>query len=252
MERRYSRLFSLPGNLYVEGSPIIISAGALLKDNHSGAVIAQIKICNISNKIIKGLQVKLKLFDTAGRLIDSEIGYQYLDLNIRRNEEFGEQTPILITDKQARSFEVDISEIIFSDNSILTELMPEWESLPKQDSLLEILRDEELVRIHGLNSLYSLEKSGCYFMPKEYKDLWLCACGAVNRVDEKECNNCTKLLAKLDEETLKTECKNRLEEMKKMEEKEMEEMTRESEQWMKIIAALILIGFLIIIIASVG
>ena len=40
MSERYSKLYVLPENLYAEGSPVIIAAGALLKDNQTGRVVA--------------------------------------------------------------------------------------------------------------------------------------------------------------------------------------------------------------------
>ena len=42
MSERYTRLFALEENLYSDGSPVVISAGALLKDNQTGAVLAQL------------------------------------------------------------------------------------------------------------------------------------------------------------------------------------------------------------------
>jgi len=36
MNERYTRVFSLPENLYATGSPVVIAAGALLKDNQTG------------------------------------------------------------------------------------------------------------------------------------------------------------------------------------------------------------------------
>ena len=33
MAERYTRLYTLPENLYTEGAPLVIAAGALLKDN---------------------------------------------------------------------------------------------------------------------------------------------------------------------------------------------------------------------------
>ncbi len=43
--------FSLPKKISApEGSPVIIAAGALLKDNQTGRVIAQLKLCNINLK----------------------------------------------------------------------------------------------------------------------------------------------------------------------------------------------------------
>ena len=37
MSERYSKVFSLPENLYAEGAPVVIAAGALLKDNQTWA-----------------------------------------------------------------------------------------------------------------------------------------------------------------------------------------------------------------------
>ena len=53
MSERFSRIFSLAENLYSEGSPIIIKAGALLKDNETNMLIAQLKMQSISDKMIK-------------------------------------------------------------------------------------------------------------------------------------------------------------------------------------------------------
>ena len=64
MSERYSRLFSLPENLYAEGAPVIIAAGALLKDNQTGNVLAQLKLQNICNQIIKAATVRIFPMDT--------------------------------------------------------------------------------------------------------------------------------------------------------------------------------------------
>ena len=68
MSERYSKLFFLSENLYYEGAPVIIKAGALLKDNNTGNLIAQLKISNITDKIIKLLKVQISCFDfTVGK-----------------------------------------------------------------------------------------------------------------------------------------------------------------------------------------
>ena len=66
MSERYSRLFSLGENLHTDGLPVVIAAGALLKDNTSGKVLAQIKLRNISDKTIKSVKVRINAIDTAG------------------------------------------------------------------------------------------------------------------------------------------------------------------------------------------
>ena len=75
MSERYSRLFTLPENLYAVGSPVVIAAGTLLKDNQTGKIVAQLKLKSISPKAIKAVKVRLDLFDTAGKPIDEPVVY---------------------------------------------------------------------------------------------------------------------------------------------------------------------------------
>ena len=86
MPERYSRLYSLTENLYTNGAPVIISAGALLKDNTTGKILVQLKIRSISNKKIKALTINIVAHDTVGRVISDPISYQVLDLSISRDE----------------------------------------------------------------------------------------------------------------------------------------------------------------------
>ena len=47
MGETYTRLYSLPERLYTMGAPVVVAAGALLKDNRNGNIIVQLKIQNI-------------------------------------------------------------------------------------------------------------------------------------------------------------------------------------------------------------
>lgn len=57
MADRYTKLFSLPADLYAAGSPVIIAAGNLLKDSQTGETLAQLKIQSIAKKTIKAEQL---------------------------------------------------------------------------------------------------------------------------------------------------------------------------------------------------
>ena len=48
MSERYTKVYECPQNVYAESSPVVISAGALLKDNQTGKILAQLKIRNIT------------------------------------------------------------------------------------------------------------------------------------------------------------------------------------------------------------
>ena len=72
MSERYTKLFSLPPDLYAEGSPLVISAGTLLTDNRTGRVLVQLKIRNLSPQRVKAATVTVHPLDTAGRPMDGE------------------------------------------------------------------------------------------------------------------------------------------------------------------------------------
>ena len=120
MSERYSRLFSLPTNLYTEGSPVLIAAGALLKDNQTGKVLAQLKFRNISQKAIQSVKVKVNACDTAGCPLAGMDSFSYLDLSVEANEEFGQSKPIYLPDATTRAFSVEILSVVFADHEVFT------------------------------------------------------------------------------------------------------------------------------------
>ena len=63
---RYINLYNLEKNAYVVGSPVVISAGALLKDTQNDTIIVQLKMTNICNKEIKAVQIIVDGTDSFG------------------------------------------------------------------------------------------------------------------------------------------------------------------------------------------
>lgn len=118
MSERYSRLFSLPGNLYTDGSPVLVVAGALLHDRLSGNVLAQLKLRNISSKPIKSVKVRIIAYDTANGQLRGVEEFSYLDLSAASNEEFGPNIPIILPDAATRSFCVEILSAVYADNEV--------------------------------------------------------------------------------------------------------------------------------------
>ena len=117
MSERYTRLFSLPENLGLEDCPVVISAGALLKDNITGNVLAQLKLRNLSHQAVKAVKVKIHAYDTAKTELNGVDSFSYLDLNVPLDGEFGSQTPIPLPDAATRSFTVDILSVTLADGS---------------------------------------------------------------------------------------------------------------------------------------
>ena len=217
MSERYSKVFSLPENLYAEGAPVVIAAGALLKDNQTGRVVAQLKLRNISPKTIKAVTVRLFPMNTAGQPLGDVVRYEYLDLSSNRDADFGSKSAIPMPDKTTRSFGVRVAEVIFADNSAWSNSDVIWEPLEKPEALGSRL-DSEMVKQFQIE--YG-SRAKNFFL--EQKDLWHCICGAVNRREEKSCHSCQKTLCDLrsiDLEALQEHKEQRLAENRKQAEKE--------------------------------
>ena len=200
MDERYTRLFALSEKYYAEGAPLLIAAGALLKDNRTGKVLAQIKFKNISSKTIKAVKVSVKAFDVSGAELQGVKKYQYLDLNAVRDMEFGQKNAIVLPDDVTRSFSCECKSVVFSDGTSWEANGAEWRTLIQPQTLQK--------KLGGLAAQYQRETIGnAQFVTTNDRDLWICACGEINRQDEEKCHACrsekSALLSKLDIDALK-------------------------------------------------
>ena len=195
MSERYSRLFALPDELYAKGAPAVIAAGALLKDNQTGRVLAQLKLRSIADKKIKAATVVIRPVDTAGEALGGEVTHQYLDLSARRDGEFGQKEPVVMPDASTRGFSAELTEVIFEDNTKWQGTTEPWSPLKPSDTVEQICRgDAELMKQFRMK--YG-ERSRVAFARD--RDLWRCTCGALNHEDENTCHVCSVAAAKLAE-----------------------------------------------------
>lgn len=198
---KYNILFSLEKNLYLDGAPVLLEAGALVSNTESGRVHIQLKFKNLSNSAISMIKVGFVLMDSVGR----EIGRsekQYIDLKAKLNESFGDKDPAFLTDNTVRKFSAIIEEICFIDGNIWT--VPEnavWEKIPAAQSIKQNLTTSEAIDEFKL--VYCKQAQ---FIPFAHKDLWVCSCGNVNKNAHEKCCSCGANFADMesvDNETLK-------------------------------------------------
>lgn len=197
MSERYSSVFRLVPNLYTQGSPLVIVAGALLKDNETGKVLAQIKFRNIVNRTVKAVKVKIYGYDAAGNALGDAVEFQYLDLAVGVNGEFGAKTPVYLTEKNIRSYTVEILQILFEDQEPQTLAGAAWEPLPEQvliEDAYELSYDEQYELLKQYHLTYGKDSK---YQPMQTKDLWLCTCGTANRSGT-DCSHCGQNLAALE------------------------------------------------------
>ena len=208
MSERYLKLFSLEENLYIPGSPVLIAAGALLKDTQTGRILGQLKLQSISDQSIKAATVALVPLNTVDNPLGEPVSYQYLDLKVTRDAYWGSQDPIRFSDPSTRAYTASVKEVIFSDNSIWTAPNSAWKALPAKTTLETQLDDFELstqYRMHfGMDCQYGYQTA---------EDLWYCPCGAINHQGESVCHACQKdrnELAGVDWDLLRKEAAERV------------------------------------------
>ena len=177
MAERFTRLSQLGNDLYSEGSPVIICAGALLNDTVTGSMIAQIKYQNISEKKIVTAKVQLCAYDAMGAALGERIEYSYLNLNVPSGAYWGGDKAIILPDKSSNSFGIIGFSVAFCDGtSWKSESVDTFASIPASPLLLDELHDMALVEQYCRETT-----SKAKYVPMEYGSLWRCACGGINQ-----------------------------------------------------------------------
>lgn len=209
MSERYKKLYHLEHRLYASGAPVIVAAGALLRDAYSGGLLCQLKFRNIQPLPIKALRVLVQMLDVDGELLERPVSHRYLDLDLKQEEEFGRDVAIVLPSREARSFTVSVSQVSFTDGEIWKNTAAEWLPLEDQPTLAEYYGDPEVAvqfQIHcGTDCRYPVVLD---------KELWFCACGAVNPLSEGKCHVCRRRrsgLLDISEDALRAEARARLE-----------------------------------------
>ena len=219
MHERYSRLFALESNQYSLGSSVIVQAGALLLDNTTKTVLAQLKIINVSTKQIIAMKIKLTCYDVWGQSIGDDVEFHYMDLKVNRDEAFGQNTPIYLPDETTRSFAIKGITVVFADRSQWSFEFIAWETLNFYISLDGFFENADQLKQFRLETTPQSK-----YIPTDATDIWLCSCGHINRQDEFKCHNCgvdhKQLSRSLERDYLNT----RIEQREKFEQEEKDKI----------------------------
>lgn len=143
MSERYVRLFSLPEKQYTPDAPLLILAGALLKDNLTGKVLAQFKFKNISEKKIASVRISVSAFDSFGNQLPNITEYQYSNLSVSPYDEFGQTQAVPLSDAVTCAISVVCTQVVFSDQSSWnqTETIA-WKKMPEA-AYIKLLQKEQ-------------------------------------------------------------------------------------------------------------
>lgn len=248
---RFTSLSKETTALYLPGSPVMISAQALLKDNTNDNVFAQIKFKSLSDKPICALKVCVNAWDVTGKSMQGVDEFQYLDLTAKPDDDFGSKTLIPLPDKNSRGFKAAVLEAAFADKTVWTAAPGAvWEPLTEQEHLVSRLKSIELVDEYALKTCAQAQ-----FVPVRFGDIWRCTCGSVNTSRRERCGACGQryndLIRALDAGELEASYKERREREAELAERKQAEAAARKKRTKKLVSIVIAAAILCTAVALV-
>lgn len=241
MSERYTRKYTMPEMLYIEGAPVLICAGALLKDNKLDRNVLQLKLKNIHDKIIKKAKVIVLLLDSKGQPTNEYKVYEYKHRNAARGEYFGHQSAIEFPYPCDSKFGIKVLSVTYDDKEMWKGPDQLWEPFPLNGAIKKVFNnDADLIRQYKIK----YGEDGEAVFDKNDK-MWQCICGEYNLLGDSKCYNCDRAMDEMpvfDINELQKECTERLAEEKK-EREERERQKRKARN--KTIAIVTIIAILV-------
>lgn len=222
MAERYRRLFSLENAKYADGAPLLICAGTLLDDRLSHSIMAQFRFKNISNEILTAVKIIIEPFDAAGKALEP-VEYMYQNLQVSRDEDFGQKTAVIIPDSNACTYSPRVVQVIFKDGNTWENSESVWSDIKSPRTLDEAYGDTELSTQFAIR--YG---DDCTYLPQDDRGLWFCACGLINHNNETKCHGCRRVYSALKAvniSSLRSESLQRQQIERRIEEEDQEELS---------------------------
>ncbi|MBQ9988663.1 MAG: cell envelope integrity protein TolA [Clostridia bacterium] len=190
MSDRYSRMMLLPENQAAAGVPVVLQRAALLRDNRTGGIVAQLKLKNIVPKALTGISLSIDAFDENGNPLEGVPVFEYRRIAVQRDGSFGSQTPIPLPNAETRSIKVSIQKVFFSDaNEWVAETRVPLAPMPEPKALEDVIADEAL--LDEYKRMFSRPQvSQAHLAPAQGNGAWICTCGALNSIEEVNCHIC--------------------------------------------------------------
>ena len=180
---RFNIVFDMGEPLYAKDTKIVIEKVVLTKDNETGKVFAQIKMSNLLSKTLIAVKISLTGYDVSGEKIE-ETEFTYLDLTVAQGEVFGQKTPVDFQNSTVRSFDVKITETVYSDGTKCNDGGSGSCAIPSPEKLSSELSLSEIGQYKSDNT------RNAEYIIDEFSDLWRCTCGRLNTESSDCCYSC--------------------------------------------------------------
>lgn len=186
-ENRFDRVFESHDICAFSDAPIWVMAYALLRDTNRKTLIAQVKLKSLSDQPISEVVLDVRCWDQENVPLPGVTGFSMHNLEIARDEVFGQKTPIVVPNNRTHMIAPVLIKIVFSDGSI-------WEgvrdtpvdTVQAQVHLIDIWNnDAELIHQFHIET-----KTQGEYLPDKTGRFWRCSCGEINALPSETCFAC--------------------------------------------------------------
>ena len=208
MKKKQSACFELAVPVYTRGTGLIIQKGSLLRLTKSSNPVCRLTLKSLKDCSLKSVTVSVTLYDRENNQLGEELLYTYENLELKRDNTFGESQDITSPHPSAASFTAIIHSVTTSDNQAINYSVEDSVPLTEWLKLEDALSDQDL--IDQFRVRYG---SDCRYVRSKQEDLWFCVCGSINFRNEQSCHTChraRKAFTDLNMESLRAEAESRL------------------------------------------
>ena len=180
MSERYKTIHRIQKEFIGSDCPVSLLAHAILLDTLENKKLAQLKLCNCSNKVIRSAKVSIKAFDQNRTSVEEIDTYEFTDLDVAPGGIFGSQSPIYFSRIGVIAYiEIFIKEVLFADGELWKTAYEEpLKERPEQKKLTAVFADDLY------NQYREIINSKAEYVPIEFSsNLWSCSCGTLNAND---------------------------------------------------------------------
>lgn len=182
---KVERIFINSDKMYFRGCPVVLCSSALNVVVPGNALIAQMKLYNVSEKSIRAVGYIVKCLDIYGNYIGDISGH--IERTGGKYAFFGDDVPINVDKGETRSFKVEINDVLFNDGTVWkNEDKLQLEPMDKPFKIADYLGDKEAYAefVKTVNN-WSIDQ-----MPHEEMGVYVCGCGTILRSGYEKCIKC--------------------------------------------------------------
>lgn len=214
---------------WLKDCPVQVQRTQISLDTQSNQRILQLRMANISNKMIQSVYFEVICMDDAQDELGTIPDLQFQQILAAPGQEFGANEAIVLNQMSAMSVKICIRKVVFEDGTLWRNQEGEM-GIRISKTPITLFHTEYKEALE--RELASIEHPYSY---EEHETYWMCVCGQANSVDSPQCCRCKAsrsiLKRAFGKDYLEEQEKKYQEGLRRQREEERLELERRQQEW---------------------